>query len=281
MEITKQCLGVGYDEKILEGLKVSTFTTTLKLVPHRGQTVEPVKVLVDHKAAVRQSIIVALRRAGVTFKTRSDWHAKDGIPSRTDGTDWDYPYIAVHHAGNSFSCAQSATTKLRAAEKLDIEKFGHISYHYIIDCDGTIYEGQDIRLKGAGIDNGNSGVIDIVLLEDLSVRGEAYKQEYQQASMLYKIKGILGIAKDQMDTLNDEPTGVQIRAFYSLVDVLQKYFPIAALGGHREYQKISTKMGRACPGMHGMIVVNMARKKFGLPPPPLDYKEKMAVRPKP
>jgi hypothetical protein len=115
------------------------------------------------------AIIVSLRREGYTVETRAQWKAKEppGSPKR----DWDYHGITIHHAGNSFSCEADSAEQLRKAERIDFEKLGHLSYHYVIGCDGLIYEALDIRNKGAHIAVGNAGVIGIVMLADLSVQG--------------------------------------------------------------------------------------------------------------
>lgn len=224
-----------------------------------------VAVKVDHKAATRQAIILRLRREGFIFETRSDWKALPGKSS--DGPDWDYHGIALHHAGNSFSCDADGAAQIRKAEQIDIKSFGHISYHYAIACDGTIYEALDIREKGAHIAFGNTGGIGIVMLADLSVHGEAYKEEYASKSRWGKIKGALNWVPDQLDTATDEPSQAQIKALFALVKVLRSFFPITMVGGHREHQKLSTGEGRDCPGAYGMILVNMLRREYLLSEP--------------
>lgn len=48
---------------------------------------------------------------------------------------------------------------------------------------------------------------------------------------------------------------------------LRSFFPVTMLGGHREYQKLSTGDGRACPGAYGMILVDMLRREYKLGEP--------------
>lgn len=246
-------------------LKTGTFDTWASLAPKQGAGVKTVEIKVDHKAATRQAIILALRRDGFNFKTRSDWKAQAAV--KADGPDWDYKGIALHHAGNSFSCEADGATQLRRAEQIDLKSFGHISYHYAIACDGTIHEALDIREKGAHIASGNTGVIGIVMLADLSIQGEAYKEEYANKSFFGKLKGAFNWIPDQLDTANDEPPEVQLKALFALVKVLRGFFPVTTLGGHREYQKLSTGDGRACPGAYGMILVDRLRKQYTLEEP--------------
>lgn len=243
-----------------DDLKTGTFDTWAVIEAKRAEAVKTVQVKVDHKAATRQAIIVAIRREGFTFETRSDWKAKPGKTS--DGPDWDYHGIALHHVGNSFSCDTGGAAQIHKAEQIDLKSFGHISYHYSIACDGTIYEALDIREKGAHIAAGNTGVIGIVMLADLSVHGEAYKEEYASKSWLGKVRGVFQWGPDKLDVTNDDPPEKQIKALFALVKVLRNFFPITMLGGHQEYQKLSTGEGRACPGAYGMILVNMLRNEY-------------------
>jgi hypothetical protein len=226
-----------------------------------------VTVHVDHKAATRQAIIVALRQAGFTFKTRSEWNAKPA--KNSDGADWDYDSIALHHAGNSYSCDADGAAQLRKAEATGFDKFGHLSYHYAISCDGVIYEALDIREKGAHIAGGNRGVIGIVMLADFSVHGEAWKEEYSSKPFLEKLRGLADWGRDKVDVNTDEPTDQQHSALSTLAKVLCRYFPVTMLGGHREFQNIANGQGRACPGVWGMILAEQLRKdlKLGEPAP--------------
>jgi hypothetical protein len=117
---------------------------------------------------VRQIII---DRLGVV--ERKQWQALN--PAKLPENDWNYHSIAIHHAGNSFSCGAHGVDSLRQAEKIDMNSFGQMSYHYAIDCKGVIYEALDIRDKGKHVANANTGVIGLVFLADLSIRGEAGK----------------------------------------------------------------------------------------------------------
>ncbi len=245
-------------------LKTGTFDTWA-LIEQSKAANAVVTVKVDDKAAIRQAIIAAVRRAGFTFKTRSDWKAKPG--KNSDGPDWNYHAIALHHAGNSFSCTADGATQLRKAESIDLESFGHISYHYAIDCSGIIYEALDIREKGAHIASANTGVIGIVMLSDLSERGEAYQKEYANKSLFGKVKGILNWGPDMLDMKSDEVNEQQIKSLTELIKVLKSRFLITALGGHQEFQKLSTGEGRACPGALGMLLVEKLRRDFKIGPP--------------
>lgn len=244
-----------------DDLKTGTFDNWT-VIEQRKAAEAVVRVKVDDKAATRQAIIAALRRQGIAFETRAEWKAVE--PPSSPKRDWDYSGIALHHAGNSFSCDADSAAQLRKAEQIDFGKFGHLSYHYAVGCDGVVYEALDIRDKGAHIANGNTGVIGIVMLADLSVRGEAFEREYAKKSPIDRLKGVLQWAPDKVDVSTDQPPEIQIRALYALVKTLRTFFPIATLGGHREYQRLANSEGRACPGTYGMILVDMLRRDLGL-----------------
>ncbi|BEV14135.1 peptidoglycan recognition protein family protein [Herbaspirillum sp. DW155] len=253
-----------------DDLKTGTFDTWTAMEAKSGTATKTVQVNVDSKAATRQAIIVEIRRKKIQFKTRSDWKAKE--PTTNPKADWDYKAIAIHHAGNSYSCAADGATEMQKAEATDIQSFGNLSYHYAIDCQGVIYEALDLRCRGAHIEGGNTGVIGIVFLSDLTVRGEAERHGpgawnvTKKRGVIAGIKEWLGEQKDKADVTHDEPTEQQVEAAFALIKTLLHFFEIKTLGGHREFA-ITHGTSRACPGVYGMILVEMMRRDFNLTPP--------------
>lgn len=120
---------------------------------------DAIEITVNNRAATRQAIIDALTLKQFKVKTHSDWKAKE--PATSPKQDWDYTAIAIHHAGNSFSCAVDGAEEMRKAEAVDLGSFGQVSYHYAIDSRGVICEALDIRYKGRHIKDGNTGVIGV------------------------------------------------------------------------------------------------------------------------
>lgn len=251
-------------------LKTGSFATSSTVDAKRGAAVKTVQVKVDNPAATRQAIIVAIREAKVTFKTRSDWRAKE--VAKSGDADWNYVAIAIHHAGNSYSCSADGAASLRKAEATDIGSFGHLSYHYAIDCQGVVYEALDIRFKGAHIEGGNTGVIGIVFLTDLSMPGEAEKYGPGAGNVMKKrgfvagVKEWMGEVNDNNSDTPDKPTAAQLLAVKVLVTTLQKHFKIAKLGGHREFAK-THGTSRACPGQYGMEIATNLRTALKLAAP--------------
>ncbi|HAT7539949.1 TPA: N-acetylmuramoyl-L-alanine amidase [Citrobacter freundii] len=215
----------------------------------------------EKKTRVREAILSDLREAGITIRTRSDWNAKKA--PGTDGKDWDYSAIVIHHAGNSYSCDTDRVVKMRQAEETDIKSFKHLSYHYAIDCTGVIYEALDIREKGAHLKGENTGKIGVVFLSDFSVSGEASQHGPSRWGSLSEFAGQV---KDDWDSSVDIPTDNQKKTIDALVKTLIKSFPIKQLGGHREFASLNA-LGRACPGTYGLQIAANLRKKYKLESP--------------
>ncbi|EDT6764448.1 N-acetylmuramoyl-L-alanine amidase [Salmonella enterica subsp. enterica] len=213
------------------------------------------------KSRVREAIFSDLREAGITIRTRSDWKAKRA--PGTDGEDWDYSAIVIHHAGNSYSCATGGEVKMRQAEETDIKSFEHISYHYAIDCTGVIYEALDIREKGAHLKGANTGKVGVVFLADFSLPGEASQYGPSRWGSLSEFAGQV---KDDWDSSVDIPTENQKKSIDALVKTLIKFFPIKQLGGHREFASLND-LGRACPGTYGLQIAANLRAAFRLESP--------------
>lgn len=230
-----------------------------------------IRVTVNDRAATRQAIIDLVRKQGVKFVERSSWDAHKFKPD-TVTNDWDYQAIALHHAGNSFSCSANSVKQMQKVEGIDTGSFKQPSYHYAVDCQGVVFEAQDIRFKGTHIEKGNTGVVGIVFLADLSVRGEAERygpgvwNVIIDHGIVAGLKEWLGVMKDKGDVTHDDPTEPQLVAAEALIKALRKFFDIRKLGGHREFA-ITLGSSRACPGIYGMIIATQMRKVFSLAPP--------------
>lgn len=236
-------------------MKNDYYKVTQDLI-HKG--LDAITNTIEGKKKARESIFSEIRNSGITVKTRSDWGAKT-VPT-SDGDDWNYSAIVLHHAGNSYSCDEDSLTKLRRAEDTDINSFGHLSYHYAVDCLGVIYEALDIREKGAHLKGANTKHIGIVFLSDFSLPGEAGQFGPSRWGSLSEFSGQF---KDDWDQSVDIPTTQQTNSIEALVKILLKHFPIKELGGHREFASLNA-LGRACRGTYGLNIATSLRKKFNL-----------------
>lgn len=224
-----------------------------------GHTDDTLTISVNDRAATRQAIINRVRQRGMNFVERSDWAAHKNRSERMNG-DWDYSMIAIHNAGRSFSCGPAAL-QLQDIQDMQMSKkrgpFDDIGYHYALDCFGNIYEGRDIRFKGEHLYLYNTGVIGIVLLDNLTEPDEGG----DGVSTVLKILDSVGLARKPK--VDDR----QRQSLTKFIAILRDFFHIHALGGHREFPKQEVGEGRTYPGRLGLALVKELRKSAGLNPP--------------
>lgn len=220
-----------------------------------GKRATPAPITINDRAATREAVIRMVRKHGNPFVERSAWGALKGNSGME--SDWDYSMIALHHAGRSYSCGGGAEQMLETQEEHLGQDYDDIGYHYGIDCQGVVYEGRDIRLKGSSVRRYNTGVIGVVLLNNLTTAEEggdlvAFGRETAE---------YFGV-----NTKHTIPAP-QIDAVLSLIAALKSVFVIKNFGGHREYPG-QTADGKICPGNIGMELVRNIRIKTQLLPPP-------------
>lgn len=217
-----------------------------------------VAVSVNNRAATRQGIITSVRRSGMNFVERSDWAAHKSRTERMQD-DWNYSKIAIHHAGRSFTCGPAAL-QLQDIQEMQmgrgVASMDDIGYHYALDCFGNIFEGRDIRFKGENVHNYNTGVIGIVLLENLTTSEEGG----DGVSVVRRVLNKIGL--DPRPTVPD----FQLQSLVKFVNILREFFYVNTIGGHREFPR-QLGEGKICPGNVGIEVVKTVRKITGLSAP--------------
>jgi len=231
----------------------ATQATAQEIKP--GEFMCPIPITVNDRAATREAIIKKVRSLNTTFLERSSWGAVKG--KRDMVMDWDYTMIALHHAGRSHSCTPGAEQMQEIQKGHLSQKYDDIGYHFGIDCTGQVYEGRDIRLQGSSVLKFNTGLIGIVLLENLTTPEEGGD---------WVAKGRVALDSLGYSTTNVIPAA-QITALMHLIDALKSVFVIKHFGGHREYPGQASE-GKICPGNIGMELVRNLRAKTQLLPPP-------------
>lgn len=232
------------------------FKTTVKAQEVKpGQPPVPVAITVNDRAATREAIIRKVRSLKHQFVERSQWGAHKAKGSMVD--DWDYTMIALHHAGRSYSCG-SGTEQMLATQEDHLDgRYDDIGYHFGIDCSGVIYEGRDIRFKGSSVLEYNTGVIGVVLLNNLTTAEEG--------------DDLVAFGREALESIGVNTTNripaPQVDAVVTLVSALKSVFVIKHFGGHREYPGQRAE-GKVCPGNVGMELVKAIRIKTQLLPPP-------------
>ncbi|WP_248807348.1 N-acetylmuramoyl-L-alanine amidase [Pseudomonas sp. MWU13-2100] len=236
------------------GAKFATQATAQEIKP--GELMCPVPITVNDRAATREAIIKKVQSLGHTFTERSGWGAVKGKPDMA--MDWDYTMIALHHAGRSYECTPGGVKQMQGVQAHHMgNQYDDIGYHYGIACDGTVLEGRDIRLQGSSVHLFNTGVIGIVLLENLTTAEEGGD---------YVATGRKALESIGISTTNVIPD-TQIDTLLHLMEVLKSVFFIKRFGGHREFPG-QVSEGKICPGNIGMELVRNIRTKTQLLPPP-------------
>lgn len=219
------------------------------------QTAEPITITVNDRAATREAIIRRLHSLGRKFIERSQWKAKP--PRNQLADDWDYSMIALHHAGRSYSCAPGEEQMVDTQGNHLAGRYDDIGYHFGIDCEGCVYEGRDIRYKGSSVLNYNTGVIGIVMLNNLTTA--------EEGDDLIAL-GRIAVEAIGLNTTNQIPDP-QVDALLDLITALKSVFEIQHFGGHREFPGQRAD-GKVCPGNVGMELVHKIRTQTQLQPPP-------------
>jgi len=117
--------------------------------------------------------------------------------------------IVVHHSAYPYAGPQEVQDL-----HMDRRGFADIAYHFLIDAEGTIYEGRELNVRGAHVQGFNTGSVGIVLLGNFN---------------------------------DEQPTQFQLTSLRALVDYLRYTYEIRYLAGHKDYPDQSPD-GTECPG---------------------------------
>ncbi len=184
--------------------------------------------------------------------SREKWGA---LPPIILGREWEkingnlsvyYNTITIHHTGNK----DNYLTIQELQVKEQNNRFADIPYHYAIDKHGIIYQGRPIDIKGAHVENNNTGNIGIVLLADLDTENEGLN--VLEAS----IEFFAG---------SGEASSAMIESLFKLTQYLKSEYGIEYFGGHQEILS-----ERHCPGNIGMEWVEEIRKTLNFSKPLID-----------
>ncbi|MCS6870347.1 MAG: peptidoglycan recognition family protein [Anaerolineae bacterium] len=157
---------------------------------------------------------------------RAEWNAlppnhmaedEFGFASAENPTGWHvysgdlatiYTTAVIHH---SFPLLRDSGT-MRALQDLHMQtrRWADIGYHFGIDGAGRVYEGRDIRVRGASVAGYNTGTLGIVLMGNFEV---------------------------------ESPSGAQLFALQRLLHWLKQTYTLTHLAGHYEFNPTT-----ACPG---------------------------------
>lgn len=157
---------------------------------------------------------------------RSGWGARS--PKKELEPDWDYAWIVIHHSGDG----GYKTAKALQDVQMDKRSYDDIAYEYVVQLDGSVYEGRHISYKSAANSKQNTGKIGIIIAGDF---------------------------EHQIYDVDDDVTQASLDRVVSLVNTLKKHFPLTRLVGHRDLDP-----SNECPGSELYPRLEELRKKTGL-----------------
>lgn len=191
---------------------------------------------------VNENLFVEVKVKPITIIPRSSWGAR--APQTGGNYSYEnigkspeeyYDTIVIHHSGNA---KHFPTVKEIQDEHMDDMDKADIGYHFAVDKDGKIYEGRPITIKGAHVDQANTGKIGVVLLGDLSTDNAGVNQGLFGAIKLNAER------RDGDDHITDKMRDAVLR----LCIHLDRLYKIEYVGGHMEIASSSHTDERYCPG---------------------------------
>ena len=118
-------------------------------------------------------------------------------------------YITVHHDGMD---AFLATNQAGSAERIETIRTGHrskgwgdIGYHFIIDRNGRVWEGRDMRWQGAHVKNSNEGNIGVMCLGNFELQSPSAKQLEALENLLACLRAEYKISRSCVRTHREWP----------------------------------------------------------------------------
>jgi Negative regulator of beta-lactamase expression len=120
-------------------------------------------------------------------------------------------FLTIHCAATPEGRAVSADT----ISKWDIDKFGQVSYHWVIELDGAMKRTLPDSVRGAHVGKANTGNIGICYVGGVDAKGAP----------------------------KDTRTPAQKRALRTLIRTYRERYPGIVIRGHRDWPNVA----KACP----------------------------------
>lgn len=86
-----------------------------------------------------------------------------------------YQTLVIHHSGFYEQDGQSTLAEIQRAHHED-RGWADVGYHFMIDKDGTIYEGRDLTVRGAHVEGYNTGSAGVCLFGDFRFEAPSQAQ---------------------------------------------------------------------------------------------------------
>lgn len=142
---------------------------------------------------------------------RARWGARGIVTRRLNPAQGDWRYITIHHSvypdarSTSGSLASSASAIRRIqAEHMDNQGFGDVGYHYFIDPSGRVFEGRDLRWRGAHADGANNyNNIGICLIGNFEVEHPTRQAVASMHSFIAQLSNKFGVSERNVEQHSD------------------------------------------------------------------------------
>jgi len=145
---------------------------------------------------------------GVAIQARSTWGARKPIPAMLTTQRSGFTRVTVHHSAPPSALPVGASTQAYADEIQRLQRYhmdqvsprcGDIGYHFLIDPNGTVYEGRSLAWQGAhagGSNNVNN--IGVCVLGDFRAKQPTPAALGALQRLLDDLRGEYGIARDSV-----------------------------------------------------------------------------------
>ena len=144
---------------------------------------------------------------GVNMVPRDNWAQYPADPDKMTESDGNYRFITLHHTGSEDT--PESVESLQRDKLGPVESFarrvgqslglaqtypgqGDISYNFLIDKDGLIYQGRSLDYVGAHVGGNNRGNIGIAFLGDYSDKPLSDAQVHSSIQLIDRLNAHYG-----------------------------------------------------------------------------------------
>jgi hypothetical protein len=143
------------------------------------------------------------------LQSRGAWGAG---PVRTNSVNPMLPirWVTIHHDGMAYrgrtqSAARGRLRSIQSAHQNN-QNWADIGYHFIIDRQGTVWQGRELRYQGAHVGGANEGNVGVMLMGNFQEQQPASAQVASLQRTVQAIQRTFRIPATQVRTHREWPT---------------------------------------------------------------------------